>query len=123
MSLRLPRAFSGPLKASQTKQPNPHMSVELEVEEFLYNGDLPSSSTTANSPFRRILDLRRIVLLRRIVDFKCWWNLHRNDCLIMLIVDIDCLHVFQSTELPFATCVYKHRPDGDIVVTQTAVVV
>jgi len=97
--------------------------VELEVEEFLHNGDLPSSMLNANSPFRRVLDLGWIVLLRRIVDLECWRYLYGNDCVIVLIVDVDGLHILESAQLPLAAGIDEHRPDRNVVVTQAAVVV
>jgi hypothetical protein len=97
--------------------------VELEEEEFLHNGDLHSSRSSANSPFRRMLHLRGVVLFRRIVDLQRWRYLHGNDRLIMLIVAVDRLHVLQASELPLATCIDEGRPDGAVVVAQTAVIV
>lgn len=110
MSLRLPRDFSGPLNDSHTKQPKPHMSVELEVEEFLHNGDLPSPRSKSNSPLCGVLHFGRIVFFGWIVDFQRWRDLYRNDCLIMLIAGVDSLHELQPAELPLAAGVYKHRP-------------
>jgi hypothetical protein len=70
-----------------------------------------------------MLHLRGVVLFRRVVDLQRWRYLHGNDRLIMLIVAVDRLHVLQASELPLATCIDEGGPDGDVVVTQTAVIV
>lgn len=41
----------------------------------------------------------------------------------MLVVDVNGLNIFESSELPFAARIHKHRPDRNVVVTQASVII